>query len=222
MGDATTMDGELGRILERGRDLVVSDEELARFNARQAQRDRRDRLETCGISDRLDLRGAEAIVDDKPERSRALELVQAWLLSSRPMLVLLGDPGQGKTVAGAWALARMAGRYVRAAELCEMRKNWRERHRYYQHLRTELLYLDELGTEDDPIEAQRTLQDVVDARQRPPRRTLISGNLSKAKVVERYDARTLSRLGIDSDDDGIALLRALKGPDMRKAKQHGG
>jgi DNA replication protein DnaC len=217
MGDATNIGGELERILERGLELIVDDTKLARFHAEQAQNDRRERLEASGISERLDGRGAQAIVDDAPQATRALELVQAWLISPRPMLVLLGEPGQGKTVAAAWGLARIQGRYVRAQDLCDMRANWRERNTYRYHLRTGMLVLDELGTERDESAARDTLQDVVDARQRLPRRTLILGNLTKAQLVERYDKRTLSRLGVERDDDGLALLRSLKGADLRKA-----
>jgi len=128
--------------------------------------------------------------------------------------MLLGDPGQGKTVAAAWALSRCAGRYIRANELCELRASrWRGRDRYQKHLTTELLVIDELGTEADISLAAPTLQDVIDARQRLPRRTLLLGN--DLDLVARYDARTLDRLGIEGDDHGIAILRTLRGPSLR-------
>lgn len=221
MGDTTSIDDELQRVLDRGAELLASEEDMERFSAKQAERDRRDRLETSGISEHLDLRGADAIGRDAPERSRSLDLVRTWLVSTRPMLMLLGEPGQGKTVAAAWALARMSGRYVREQDLCEMRANWRTRREYRSHVRCELLVLDELGTERDPVGAADTFQDVVDNRQRSPRRTLLLGNLDRTKLVEIYDKRTLDRLGLESDDHGIAVIRSLKGPSMRKRSKEG-
>jgi DNA replication protein DnaC len=217
-GTSTHVDDHLQRVLERCGEFVVSDEEIARFEAQQGERDRRDRIESSGIGEHLDESGAAAIIADRPTETRALALVRTWLISSRPMLVLTGPPGVGKTVAAAWALSRLPGRYARAQELCEMRENWRERARWATHLRCEILVVDELGLERDPALAKETLQDVVDKRQRTPRRTLLLGNLDKAGLVARYDARTLDRLGIDDDASGIAILRSLKGESLRRAR----
>lgn len=213
----THVDEHLRRVMERGAELVATDDELRRFEAQQIEHDRLQRIETSGISERLDEAGVHAIVHDRAKSTRALELVRAWVVSSRPVLVLLSrSPGLGKTVSAAWALARFNGRYVRAHDLCVMRDERAQRQRYYQHLRAELLVIDELGLERNETDAKDMLLDVVDARQRLPRRTLLLGNLDKAAFVARYDARTLSRLGIDSDHAGIALIRSLKGDDLRK------
>lgn len=215
---------ELRAVLDRGMSQVPSEEEVARWHTNRERQDREDRLAASGILERLDERGARAILTDVAEPTRAIELVRPWLVSSRPVLVLLSvQPGLGKTVAAAWALSRVPGRYVRAEDLCEMRElglaktaeGARERDRWYAHARAELLVVDELGLEKSPVQAQSNLQSLIDMRQRSPRRTLLLGNLSKTDLVERYDARTLDRLGVESDEAGIAILRSLSGPSLR-------
>lgn len=214
------IDGALQRVLERGLEHLVSDEEFRRWEARQGERDRRDRLEASAISQRLDERGMSAILTDQARDTKALRMVRAWVASSRPALVLLGDPGRGKTVAAAWALARVAGRYVTEQQLCEMRKGeWRTRKSYETHLCTELLVIDELGRERDADLALQVMLDVIDARQRLPRRTLLLGNAEKELLIERYDRASLDRLGLDSDEAGIAIVRYLRGESLRKAQR---
>lgn len=217
---AEALDDALRRILARAHAAVADDSEIRRFEAEQQARMRGERLEASGISERLDVQGAAAIVRDRPRRTRALELVQAWVLSSRPVLVLTGKPGLGKTVAAAWALARLPGRYVCAGEMCELwaSKRDRDRDRFFQLLRTELLVIDELGQESSADDARAMLQDAIDRRQRLPRRTMLLTNLGRAEIIARYDARTLSRLGVEADEHGIALFRHLKGTDLRSQR----
>lgn len=195
---------------------LVSEEELQRFDAKHIAQDRLERLEKSSILERLDERGHRAIVDDQPLKTRALHHVQTWLLSSRPMLMLLGDTGLGKTCAAAWALARKRGYYIKAAELADMRLDKSEKHRYYQYARCGLLVIDELGSERDKGEAIATFDDIIDIRQHSPRRTLLLGNLSKAELIDRYGKRSLSRLGPDRDEDGLAIIRKLTGEDLRR------
>lgn len=217
MDEPSTIEDALASVLKRGMQSLASEDEIRAWEGELAVRNRRERLAASGIDERLDADGAEAIVHDRALDTRALQLVRAWVASSRPALVLLGDRGQGKTVAAAWALARCAGRYVRASDLCEMREaGWRQRDAYQRHLRTELLVVDELGTEADLTAAARMLQDVVDARQRRPRLTLLLGNqMSREELAERYDPRTLDRLGTSGDEHGIALFRLLRGRSLR-------
>lgn len=215
------LDEALQRVIERGRAALATPDEIARWESLQGRRDRADRLEASGIGERLDAAAAKALIEDTLAYDvRALELVRAWLPSPRAMLVLLSEePGLGKTTAAAWALSRLPGRYVRAQELSELRASTRERGRYERLVRGELLVIDELGTERDAVDARDVLQDVVDVRQRLPRRTLLLGNLSKQAFEQRYDKRTLDRLGVGSDEVGIAIVRSLKGQSLRRERR---
>lgn len=216
MGDVTSMGAAMDRVLRRAQDSVCTPEELAAWEAGNEVEERRDRLDRSGITERLTAQGITALVTDQAKPTRALQFVQAWTLASRPMLVLLGDVGVGKTFGAAWVLTRKRGRYARAQELVEMlHGNAQQRELFWAHARTEVLVIDELGLERDEAEARITLHEIVDARQRLPRRTLLLGNLDAGQVVQRYDARTLDRMGIRSDDAGIALFRSLRGESIR-------
>ena len=206
--------------LRRGHALADEDESEEAV-ARTERQARRDRLEHSGVLERMDEDGVSAVVSDRLGATAALQWVRTWMLAPRPALVLLGEPGVGKTIAAAWALTQRPGRYIRAEDLCEMRKEGGRRGRelYQAMLRPDLLVLDELGGETDLPLAAKTLQDVVDVRQRVSRRTLIMGNLkTRAELVSRYDKRTLDRLGVDRDEDGIAVFRFVDGPSMRKTR----
>lgn len=220
-------DDELKRVLERGLEALATPEELECWEAQQARRDRRDRLDQCGIGDHLDQVSVAAVVDDALAPTRALHLVKLWMPSPRPALVLLSkEPGLGKTTAAAWALARSAGRYAAAQDLCELRSDRRGRAEFERVIRGGLLVIDELGRERDAEEAHETFQAIIDVRQRSARRTLILGNLGLKELVARYDKRTLDRLGVlgyaqsqaEGDASGIAIVRMLDGTSFRQQR----
>lgn len=216
MGDVASIGGTLEAVLRRAQDSVCTPEELAAWEASTEREERSARLEASGITERLTAQGIAALVHDRTKPTRALQFVQAWTLASRPMLVLLGDVGVGKTFAASWVLTRKRGRYARAQELVEMlHGNAQQRDLFWRHARTEVLVIDELGLERDEAEARITLHEIVDARQRLPRRTLLLGNLTAQQVVQRYDARTLDRMGMLSDDAGVAVFRTLRGESIR-------
>lgn len=211
MGEVRKLDGSVLEVIERAKAFSVPEEEFAAWEAGEARRRREAMLEASGVDSRLDAEGAKAIVEDAMEDTRALQLVKAWLMSSRPALVLLSQPGGGKTVASAWALARIPGRYYRARDLEELMlgDSLRERDMFRSARLGELLVIDELGSERQRGDAADMLQEVIDSRQRLPRRTMLMSNLTPTELLSRYDARTLDRLGINGDDDGIAILRSL-------------
>jgi DNA replication protein DnaC len=82
-----------------------------------------------------------------------------------------------------------------------------ERQRYEQAVRTELLVVDEVGTEQR--EAKAAIQDVLDDRIGGKRRTLLISNLSKAALLERLDERTVDRLR------ELGVIVELAGKSMR-------
>lgn len=212
-------DDALVRALERGAALAPPEEALQRFEARVSPAEVRERLEAAGVWARLDERGRLALVRGDVEETRAIELARAWLLPacSRPALVLVGDPGVGKTLAGAWAIARFEeARYATARELCALQRDDTKRAaaRWRALVAAPLLVVDELGTEPSARAATLMAWAVIDARQALPRRTMLLGNLDLEAMAERYDARVIDRLGA-TDAEGVALVRVLRGPSLR-------
>lgn len=161
---------------------------VAALKAREGMERRRAMLDASGIADVLSPHGYDAIVEDRATATRAIELVQAWLTGHRRVLGLFGPPDAGKTVAAAYALARVPGLYVEADELAADRKGKLRA----RALRVELLVIDELGAEDDERRARAALNDTLNRRLR--RRTLLLGNIDAGTFEARYDERTLSRL----------------------------
>lgn len=137
--------------------------------------------------------------------TRALSAVRTWLddRDARPVLVLSGGVGCGKTVATAAALAKLGGDYVRASDLAARHEPYsfdRDRKIEPLDLGVALLAIDDLGTERRNANGQRdgrfaaALSDIVDARQHAGR-TLITTNLTPKRFADEYcDDRLRSRL----------------------------
>lgn len=188
---------------------IASELEVARYERGRVHDTRRELLVLSGVHDALDEEGREAIVRGQERPTRALHLVRQWLASRKPVLVLVGSVGIGKTVAAGHALASRPGRYLEAPEACLLHRDRDGREAWRRLIRCELLVIDELGTEPHAGMAAETLQAVINVRQALPRRTLIMGNLSRLTLEKRYDARTVSRLRKH------AVFRALQEADLR-------
>jgi DNA replication protein DnaC len=208
MGEVHSLESILARVEQ----TLASDDEIARWDREREEQARSELLGMSGIGETLTTGGADAVVRDRCESTRALELVRQWLASPVPMLALFGPRGVGKTVAAAWGLARIPGRYVEAQALCAARREHfgSPSENYHRLARAGLLVVDELGTEASVEDAQATLHDIVNRRQRLPRRTLLLGNLDRGAFLARYDGRTLDRLR------EIAVIRKIDGESMRK------
>jgi len=137
------------------------------------------------------------LVAGEPRETRSLCAVRDWDPLARPVLVLCGTVGRGKTFAGAWLLAELGGRYMRARALERLFHG-----RYGEQadeqdvlFRVPTLVVDDLGREDDPQRMTAVLLDLVDERRRG-HRTLLIHNGSKRAFLESYaDLRLRSRLG---------------------------
>lgn len=232
----TAASDKLERILARARAASErTDDELRAEATHLDASDRFERLISSGVRDRLDARGLDAITRDRMLDTDALRIMRTWLhpSCSRPALFLTSIPGQGKTVASAWALANLvvpdneeyAGRYFTLAGLCKLHSKAQggnaqgdaAERELNAVLASPLLVLDELGRELDAARGALVMHEVLDRRQWRSRMTIITTNLNKAALVERYDAGILDRLGVKSEDHGIALMYALKsGPSLRE------
>lgn len=234
----TPAETALADVLAKARNASErSDDELRATELLITSADRIERLHASGVYERLDERGFEAISRNRALDTDAMRLVSAWMhpSCSRPALFLTSIPGQGKTVAAAWALANMfvppnheyGGIYVTAPELCELygkaaagnAQGDQAKRVYRTCIGAPLLVLDELGRELDPARAMLVLHDVIDKRQRRSRMTLILSNLAPNDLAEKYDVGILDRLGHKGQEHGIALMYVLKpGPSLRESK----
>lgn len=189
------VDDVLEGVLAKLGTVLATDEELARFEREEDSRRRAQMLVDAEIAEVLSKHGLEAIVHDRCEPTRALQLVQPWVAGWLPVMALLGETDAGKTIAAGWALARMPGLYIEANELARRRRAafGGPDAVFDRAVRAQLLVVDELGAEDDAAAASAALHEVINRRQRG-RRTLLLGNLDARAFVERYDARTISRL----------------------------
>lgn len=154
--------------------------------------------------------------------TKALAAVRQWLGSDspKPILVLLGGTGTGKTLASFTALATLRGQLVEAVQLGRRADPWRndiDAGVEALDLTTGgLLVLDDLGTEDaDDKRFFEAFGRLVNVRQGTkngrPLRTLITTNIPSTDIRRRYGDRVADRF------NEVAKAVPLEGASMRKA-----
>lgn len=160
---------------------------------------RRRRLFGSGIL--LARRDVESIAASKHRTTPALEAVQAFGASTdadRPVLILSGSTGCGKTYAAACAIASAGGTVVSSRELgrrCEPHQNELNAGIRMIDLKQRLLVLDDLGTETgvDDKRWSTAFGSFIDHRQMFGK-TIITTSLTREAMDLRYDERITDRL----------------------------
>lgn len=156
-----------------------------------------DRAQTL-IAGRFGLREVNRCRAEDPGRTDALDHARAFLAQrERPILVLLGGTGTGKTTAATW-VAREAGGArpgLLPATTMERRGRYEADYSAWVDDRT-MVVLDDLGVE--PMDGKgyfaALVDELVDSAYRNFRRLVITSNLDVATVKERIGARAASRL----------------------------
>lgn len=225
---------------------LLTEAEAREFDRGIKLSERRERLERSPIQDSLAEGDTKRVLEDRIHRTNALAVVQRWVggwsgqasTVVRPWLIVAGNTGVGKTLAAAWAIAEVGGRYVRWPELMQdmralgRRGSLREQEATRHELRAKygcagLLIVDELGiegeTDEERVNARAALHELVEMRQRWTHRTMVLTNKPSAELAERfeaglYDPRTRSRLErlLVCDRDGTPMLGVdVKGDDLR-------
>lgn len=229
--------GQMGleALLERGLQLAASPEAIAAYEARIRDATRieaRERYRRAAHALRRLVPLRPEILDavsehcdpdrdSKPSplrRTPAIASVARWSTDERrTVIAILGTVGVGKTTACALAsmralLDRKSVVYVKEPTLLRWRKFLRHEKDLDRVLSADLLIIDELGTclAKDHDDARMAILEVVDDRLAVGR-TMLLGNLSRASLGARYDARLIDRLsevGTIVDVSGASLRSA--------------
>lgn len=158
---------------------------------------------------------ARCVVPDGYRDRPAIDLVRRWMDARRaksakwrPILVMLGGTGCGKTSAAAWSCAWHAGSYTktRALEMAHRAMFGAESQAWQSLMRANMLVIDDIAREPD-AHAVAAFEDAIDERQSRP--TIVTGNITKAELAQRYGGRVASRLA----ESGAVVW--LDGQDMR-------
>jgi hypothetical protein len=195
---------------------VLTPDEAERREKESAANERRERLQASGIAGAITPQDVELIVRDELMDTKALRAVKRWEhvrssgTSSFAMLVVDGEMGIGKTVAGGWILGRKGG-FFATLEALRLSRRSRDRRDFERACRTHCLVVDELGIEDDDEDsAQRALYELVNRRAGLAYAwTLFTTNLGRPELLERYDLRTIARI------EHRGMIFHAEGPNLR-------
>ena len=200
------------RVLEELETLLSESDRRAQMDA--AVRRSEEALASCGATE-LALHEST-----DPTETHAIAVARGWLVQSeRPMLVLLGGVGTGKTTASVWALRQLARRglrvaYSRATELARAGLYGAGAERLEELRAMPALVVDDLGAESVTDIWMSNFCDLVDARYGSARCTLLTSNLAWDAFRARYGERVADRLhqrGMVSDV-GVGSLRRQVSP----------
>lgn len=133
---------------------------------------------------------------------------------TRPLLVLAGGTGCGKSLAAAWMLMRRkGGRFMPAVDIASLqpRKRAADRERL-DELRdmSAILVIDDLGTEAIDDDWRSQLDVLLDQRSGNRRLTVITTNLAGSDFHNEYGARVWSRIS------GLGRYHESTDPDWRQ------
>lgn len=181
-----------------------SPEAVRRSQEREAAELREARLVESGVRGAITDEDCERIVADSQLETHAIRSVKRWLnvrsgSATKPMttLVLVGLTGRGKTVAGAWLLARIGGRYATAETLRRsvVSTHWREAAPLEQLINTRCVVIDDAGGELDANSAAAAMFELINRRSGHSRSwTLVTANMPHEEFRERYGERTIRRI----------------------------
>ena len=131
--------------------------------------------------------------------TEARRVVREWWASHktvRPLLLLLGNTGAGKTVAVAELATQTPYLYLQSARGARLASDFgKQRVEFEEQLDTRcLLVVDEVGFARDIDREVSFVHEVVDARKSSRTPTVLISNLSADDFKSRFDERTVDRL----------------------------
>jgi DNA replication protein DnaC len=167
----------------------------------------RSRLEQAGFPK---MHIDDVLKESTLKKSDVLTFCDDMLKNFPSSAVISGEPNLGKTLAAAWLAMRLfqqrkivSAAYVRAAEVTKERSFSHEGSRWDFNFNrsADFLVLDDLGTESIVLsirsenqDKQGLIQELVDFRLSEKLPTLITTNLDKQDLLDRYGSRLISRI----------------------------
>jgi DNA replication protein DnaC len=174
----------------------LSDEQRARRVAHRAAYDAKVEAERAREEAEAKAKADERAALPGKLAARTDRRIMSAIRQGSPCILILGPTGVGKTSAMRWLQLQHRGTWFSARELaaCERRHSLGEGEPpdLARACSSELLYLDDLGTEDgrdNPV-----LKHVIDRRYSSGYPTVLNTGLTKAMLTERYEAPTERRL----------------------------
>lgn len=160
---------------------------------------------------------AARLASGQLDQTEARSVCTDWWLHKRhqrPVLLLLGGTGTGKTVAIAETATRTSFATRDSGRLAKAFGGFGTEYQSFEDAAgfEGLLVVDECGLTKQSDREAEMLQALVDQRKWATRPTAILSNLSSDDFKARFDARTVSRLR------EYGHVVALRGTDMRGAK----
>lgn len=148
---------------------------------------------------------------ERLEDSAPLLRVRQWLASAAEALVLAGPPGTGKTTAAYYAIVTAGGSLVKAATLARA-SMFGDDIAEASELHS-LLVLDDLGAEAISKTFPAVVDEIIDRRYDARLRTLVTTNLPRAALLERYGVRVVERI----EHRGPIVELSAKAKNFRRA-----
>lgn len=165
------------------------------------------RLTNSGVP----LVAAEVLVHGPVFDTEALGCVKNQI-RRKPLLVLAGNTGCGKTVAGCYSLQTARGRLITAGELADLNpRHFRDREKLESLEKIAVLVVDDVGTEypGDGTGFLNLFDRLLGKRAGNKLRTVLTTNLTSDEFRRRYEDRLWSRVC------GQGGYAELDDPDMR-------
>lgn len=206
------------RLADEASQNALSDEELARERVLSTQALREERLE--GVRGVIPDDDYARLVTGDLKQTDALMAIKRWhetrplMKSPFSMMVLLGEPSRGKTLAAGWLLAEVGGFYITAEELRRLYRGYGvvSEARLDRLLKSRCLVVDDVGTELEEESAQSAIFEVVNRRQGLHRGwTVFTGNITTQEFAMRYGDRTVRRI------QHQGAFAEVGGPDLRRS-----
>jgi DNA replication protein DnaC len=175
----------LGRTFDEHMDVIEAGQRRDQANKDQLEQ-RTAAMDRFQV--RIDQRARQSIIEDRVDNTRAIQAVRHWLKDRRPILVLCGSIGCGKTFAGAFAAAHIGGaEHMSAAEL--VKSKWGKNP---MPKMAAFLLFDDYDTQRGGDAFDESFFELMDARCNVGR-TVITSNLSRDEFLGSLSPRLRSR-----------------------------